>query len=211
MSPEAKAADHVYRQLKSEVMAGDHVPSAILNVQQIATEIGVSISPVRDAIERLVGERLLAPRAGGGFQVPAIHEAPLRDLYLWHGHLARWAVTSGQDIKLPDALLAAARRNDWGDNEAIVEATIIVFLAIGSATGNAEHVHALQSASDRLHAVRLHEDRVVKDQRSELSRLIGLTVPGRESQLREAISGYHRRRIRVIPSLVSSISAEKSP
>jgi len=37
-------------------------------VHQLAVAIGVSISPVRDAIERLVGERLIAPRGGGGFK-----------------------------------------------------------------------------------------------------------------------------------------------
>jgi DNA-binding GntR family transcriptional regulator len=209
VSPEAKAADHVYRQLKNDVIAGEYPPSTILNVHQIAAEIGVSISPVRDAIERLVGERLLASRAGGGFQVPIIDELALQDLYLWHGHLARWAVVTGKAIKLPDAVRIAGAQSDWDDDEAIVDATGAVFLAIGTASGSAEHVRALQSASDRLHALRVHEGSVIKDRERELSRLIQLTEPNRESQLRDAVSVYHRRRIRAVPAILKILSSQR--
>jgi DNA-binding GntR family transcriptional regulator len=202
MSPEAKAADHVYRQLKADVMTSHYPPSSILNAHQIATEIGVSVTPVRDAMERLVGERLVAPRAGGGFHVPRMEVAALRDLYLWHGHLARWAVTHGTITSLPDELAVENLEARWSDNEALVEDTLALFLAIGTASENAEHSHALRSAGERLHATRLSEWRMIRDQKAELLRLVGLMKPGNESTLRDAVSAYHRRRIRIVPSLI---------
>src|SRR3546814_1586165 len=40
----------------------------------------------------LVGERLLALHAGGGYEIPDIGVVELRDLYFWHGQLVRSAL-----------------------------------------------------------------------------------------------------------------------
>jgi DNA-binding transcriptional MocR family regulator len=209
MAPEAKAADHVYRQLKHDVMHGRFPPTAILNVRQIATEIGVSISPVRDAMERLAGERLVIVRAGGGFQAPATDEVTLRDLYHWHGHLARWATLGSQGIPLPCSLSSGNVEDRWRSDEAIVEATFAFFLAVASAAGSAEHSQALRSAGERLFAFRLWEGQLIQNRSDELLRLIELAAPGRTLKLRNAISTYHRRRIRVAPALVALLSGPR--
>lgn len=201
MSPEPIAADHVYRLLKSDIMDGHYAPSSPLNVHQIAVEIGVSISPVRDAMERLVGERLLAARGGGGFQMPAVTEVGLRDLYLWHSHLARGAVRTGANITLCYELLQKREEDRLDGNWEIVSATTAFFGALAALVGNEEYRVALQTAGERLHAARLREDRFIRDRDKELRRLLALTLPGSESMLREALGNYHRRRIRHLGAL----------
>ena len=205
MSPEAIATDHVYRRLKTDIMAGHHAPASTLNVHQIALAIGVSISPVRDAMERLVGERLLAARTGGGFQMPDVTEGSLRSLYLWHGHLARGIVRAGVTPDLPGHILNRLAQDGWHDDESIASATAAFFQVLGGLADNEEHRVALRAAGERLHAARLREGRFLRDRDHELKRLVMLSVPGSEPLLRGALGSYHRRRIRYVAGLCEAL------
>lgn len=204
MSPDPVSADYVYRRLKNELTSGRYAPGSALNVHQIAVEIGVSISPVRDSMERLVGERLLITRTGGGFQTPAVTEASLRDLYLWHSYLTRGAVRSMPALAHPDELTGELDDIEPDDNAAIAAATARFFLQLGATTAGAEHLAAIRSAGERLTIQRLAE-RQLRDRKPELDRLIILSVSGSKAALKEAISVYHRRRLRHLPQLVHEL------
>ncbi len=204
MSPEAAAADQVYRQIKSDIMAGRHAPTSVLNVHMIATEIGVSISPIRDAMERLVGERMLTVRPGGGFQMPSMTTEIARDLYMWHAYLVRGAVRSGV---APEPFQDLQRRvNSIGaeDGEALAAATAELFELIGEMAGNVEHLLAIRVAGERLHALRLQEA-AIKDRKAELSRLATVTVSGAASAIRDGIAAYHRRRLHHLGAMVDAL------
>ena len=56
MSPEPVLAERAYLLLKADIMAGRFAPGSILNERQLAAEYGVSVSPLRDAAQRLAGE-----------------------------------------------------------------------------------------------------------------------------------------------------------
>src|SRR3546814_7069587 len=45
-----------------------------LEAARLATELGVSMTPVRDSLNRLAGERLVHSSPGEGFQVPLLSE-----------------------------------------------------------------------------------------------------------------------------------------
>ena len=204
MSPEPVAADNVYRRLKAEIMSGRYGPGSTPNVHQIALEIGVSISPVRDAVERLVGERLLITRSGGGFQMPPVTEQSLHDLYLWHSYLARGAVRATPAVANADELARELAALDADDNGAIVRATARLFTAFGATSGNSEHVDAIRSAGERLAVYRLAERRL-RDRISELEHLLTLSVSGSKIALKEAISVYHRRRFRHLSEIAQAL------
>jgi DNA-binding transcriptional MocR family regulator len=204
MSPDAASADHVYRRVKSEIMSGRYAPGSDPNVHQIALEIGISISPVRDAMERLVGERLLVTRSGGGFQTPAVSEALLRDLYLWHSYLTRGAIRTMPAVAHPDELTRELEGIEPSDNGAIVAATARLFLEFGVTSGNGEHLAAIRSAGERLAFQRLAE-RQLRDRKRELERLLKLAISGSKAALKEGISVYHRRRLRHVPQIVDAL------
>ena len=70
------------------------------------------------------------------FQVPAVTQAGLRDLYLWHNELARRAVRAGAKIDLPDELVKRiAQREEVRD---IPSATAAFFGAIAATVEMAE-------------------------------------------------------------------------
>lgn len=204
MSPDAVAAELVYRQLKEEVLAGNYPPTAVLNVHMIATGIGVSISPVRDAMARLVGERILAVRPGGGFQMPQMSEDAARDLYAWHGWLVRGAVRDRRRITCGDELVRTVERMDAADSEALVSASADLFYRIAEMADSVEHLLAVRFANERLHPLRVAE-KCLKDRKAELRRLVSAAVAGQAAPLRNALILYHRRRHRNISVLVSAL------
>ena len=78
MAPEAVTADRVHVGLRHDIVGGRYTPGAILIVHTLANEYGTSIAPVRDALHRLMGEGLVEPQHGGGFQLPRLTEEGLR-------------------------------------------------------------------------------------------------------------------------------------
>ena len=209
MSPEPVTAERVYRRLKADVTGGRHRPRARLVERALADEYGVSISPIRDSAERLVGERLLEAQPGGGFMIPDVTEQGLRDLYFWHGQLVRNALHPGpagnrpdQEGKLPEP--------DLSSRETIAQSTARLFAFLSTWSSNTEHVRAVVAAGERIHAVRMIESDTLSGVREELEAVQALTHGGSRSELIEAIWAYHRRRVRRVMDLVSAVGGTLS-
>lgn len=195
MSPDAITAERAYAALKHEVMSGRFAPAMPLNVHSLADEVGTSITPVRDALQRLVGERLVDLQQGGGFILPPLTEEGLRDLYLWQDQTARAALRANSPRNGQRDLLPMIDALNTDDAAGIAAITAEFFDRIGERTDNIEHRRAIRSAGERLHAVRVHEF-AIRDRLSELRALWLAAASGPEKRLREAISAYHGRRIR---------------
>ncbi|WP_454882996.1 GntR family transcriptional regulator [Sphingomonas oryzagri] len=201
MSPEAVTAERIYLDLKAEILRGRYLPGIALNVRAIAGEHAMSISPVRDGLQRMLGERLLVARTGGGFECPRLSEEAARDLYHWHEQLVRWAIGGRCRRSATVDLLDEITRIDPDDTVGIASATAELFYRIGEASGSIEHMLAIRSAGERLHILRLHE-RALDNRKVELKRLAALAKGGQVVPLRRAISGYHQRRIRYLGKIV---------
>jgi len=201
VSPEAVTAERIYLDFKEEMLRGRYLPGIALNVQAIADEHGMSISPVRDGLQRMIGERLIAARAGGGFECPGLSEDAARDLYLWHEKLVRWAIGGRRGAVGHIDLLGEIMRLDPDDQVAIASVTAELFYRIGEASGSIEHMLAVRSAGERLHILRLHET-PLENRKGELKRLAVLAKNGQFAPLRRVISIYHRRRIRFLHQIV---------
>jgi DNA-binding GntR family transcriptional regulator len=93
-------ASRIADQLREAVMAGDLPQGSQVGEVQLATQLGVSRGPVREAMQRLVQEGLLRSIPHRGIFVAELTEADVRDIYD-----ARQAVESA-------ALLAIMRRPD---------------------------------------------------------------------------------------------------
>lgn len=89
-------------------------PGQRLLLRDIAAELGISLTPVRDAVNRLVAEHVLergSPGQGGGAVVPRITEAQFRELVLIQGNLEGRAtfhaaeMAAAEDVKALEELL----------------------------------------------------------------------------------------------------------
>ena len=76
-----RASERAYRQLRGEILDGLLAPgSGLLEVEQSA-RIGVSRTPLRAAIARLIADGLVAGRPGRGFMVTEMSVDSIGELY----------------------------------------------------------------------------------------------------------------------------------
>jgi DNA-binding GntR family transcriptional regulator len=94
---EANLNERVYDELRTRLLTRQHAPGSKLSLHTLASELGVSRSPVHHALTRLVSEGLLSVRPRRGYYVPPV--------------TAR-AVAEGYDVRLALELLAAERAVD---------------------------------------------------------------------------------------------------
>ena len=73
-----RASDRAYRALREEIVEGDLPPGAVLGEVEQSARLGLSRTPLREALSRLVADGLAAPATGRGVVVTAVSldEAP---------------------------------------------------------------------------------------------------------------------------------------
>lgn len=186
MSP-LQAMERSYATLKQMLREGRYPPGARLEANRLAEELGVSMTPVRDVLHRLVGENLVESSAGEGFHVPRLSEAALRDLYEWHSALVLMAVRTARKPLVADE----------PDVETIAARTALLFERIGGMAPNREIRLAISSVGDRLHPFRMIESEVLEPMIGELDELAVV-----DSALPQAIRRYHLRRMKAVTELI---------
>ncbi|MDO6415430.1 GntR family transcriptional regulator [Sphingomonas sp. BIUV-7] len=203
MSPEPVAGERVYRRLRDLLMGGAYHPGDLLPLQRLADELGTSVSPVRDAVHRLVGERVLLAGQGGGFNVPILSADDVWHLYTWHAELLRLALRDPLPPATQASISTTIGQSDHAD--ALAHSSANLFGAFATASGNAEIIHAIANASLRLHAARLCEPKFIKGIRQELESIAHIAKTGPAGTVRRAVSEYHRRRLRRSARIANAI------
>jgi DNA-binding transcriptional MocR family regulator len=199
MSPGA-TMELVYSELKAKIMRGDFAPGERLEPAQLAKQLGVSPTPVRDALYRLSGERLIEAWRHEGFRQPILAEADLHDLYAWAASLLALAL----DGQPPDPQIPQRSFSDSGA-QAYSERVAALFRAIAWTSTNRELRFAIVSLIERCHVFRLAEARV--DQRCDPA-IVAMDDDfrfGRWSALRSKITRFHRRRIVLAGRVVAEL------
>lgn len=72
--------EQIERTLSSRIVAGEFAPGTVLTVPTLATEFGVSATPVREAMLNLARRGFLSPIRNRGFRVTEVSEDELREL-----------------------------------------------------------------------------------------------------------------------------------
>lgn len=203
MSPEAVTFERIFLRLKRAIVQGQFRPGDIMVTVQVAREFGASITPVRDAMQRLAAERLVRALPAGGFQVAILSQDALGNLYRWHGEILLLAAKNDAGvIQLGDLPF------DWdqiaeNDSETIVSLTATIFEWVGMKSGNTEHLIAIKSAGERLFETRLRETMLV----NRVAEIRALWSAVRRSDVVEFVrllKKYHGRRMRVVADLASN-------
>jgi len=74
------AHDRVYRTLRARVMHGEMVPGQALTLRGIGKDFGVSMTPAREAVQRLVAEGALTMSASGRVATPELSNDRIEEL-----------------------------------------------------------------------------------------------------------------------------------
>lgn len=80
-------SEQVYVTIRASLMDGRYTPGERLTIASLAAQLGVSITPVREAIFRLVSERALEMRAATSIRVRRLTAAELREIQIIRHHL----------------------------------------------------------------------------------------------------------------------------
>lgn len=73
--------DHIYTTLRRAILSGSMSPGTTLVQEQLADQMGVSRTPIRDALDRLVSEGLLTRVTGGRIYVTELSLQELQEKY----------------------------------------------------------------------------------------------------------------------------------
>src|SRR5919109_3056057 len=74
-------AEQTYDMLKGDLLSGAFAPGSALLTRELLARYGCGISPLREAIARLVGEGLLAASGHRGVRVPLPSLGDLNETY----------------------------------------------------------------------------------------------------------------------------------
>ncbi|WP_420143973.1 GntR family transcriptional regulator [Sphingobium sp.] len=189
MSP-AQILERSYDTLKRRLIAGDFDAGQRLEAARLSEQMHVSITPVRDVLNRLTGEGLVEAIAGGGFYVPILDEGRLRDLLDWNSFLSIQAVRMKR--------VAKPQIRVTGGNDAARAAHF--FSAIAGSTGNRELVSTVSRTNDRLYAMRLLDTQVLTGVGLEFEAMEQAMAEDSLAVLVKLVRAYHRRRVARLPT-----------
>jgi len=112
-APAKSLTEKVYGCLRADILAGRFPPEQRLRPSELAAVHGVSLNVVREALNRLAGERLVKASAQHGFAVAAVSATDLAELTdlraLVEGEALRRSIARG-DLAWETELVAAHHR-----------------------------------------------------------------------------------------------------
>jgi DNA-binding GntR family transcriptional regulator len=76
----ATLRDHATRELRRALMEGQFEPGQRISIRGLAEKLGVSMTPVREAVARLVAERAIEAEPNRWMRIPLLTAAELREL-----------------------------------------------------------------------------------------------------------------------------------
>jgi len=153
--------DQVYQTLRANVRNGKILPGQTLQEVQLAAQLGVSRTPVREALTRLASDGLVTSD-GRSFVVPSLSLADVDDIYevrllIEPEALRRVAAQTGNAVvraPIMAALEASSAAHKAGNNEDFMAANALFRQSWLSLVPNPRLVHAVELYADHVQHLR---------------------------------------------------------
>ncbi len=204
--------DAVYNRIRDAIISGELEPGTPLRVPAIAQELGVSRSPVREAIIRLTGERLAHSEPRLGAVVTEIKRQDLVCLYeireVLEGLAARLAATSKESVPieyLEDLLHKDDNAVTHGNIDEHIELDLSFHRLVRRIAGNAELTRLLDQIESQVRIAMLtvtvtSGPHLAVDEHKLIYKAIQSRDPdGAEKCMRAHISRLHETLLHQIP------------
>lgn len=223
--PRRRASDSVYDILRNAILTQTFAPGERLNVHELAEKLDVSLTPVKEAVNRLAAEDLveIRPRAGTfvsaispddvaeTFQIRAALEALAAALALDHitdRDIARLRQIVGAMAAPPDDDAARARHESLNAefHDAIV-----------SLSGNRRLMQMLRSLNAHIQIARIHRGRDewrmrVDAEQAEHETILEALTRKDERALAEAVRNHiHRAADSLVRDLAHQLARRQAP
>lgn len=152
----------------------------------VAEELGLSPTPVREALARLAGEGIIEHRPGRGYFAPSPSSSDIIELYDLHRRLTLWA------------LIGSGSHDIWPVVEktgAPQERVERLFAQLVEVSGHGALIRAHRRTAAQLRPIRAVEDRVAPLSHEVVDHMEGLLAQVRLDLLASEIETYHNERI----------------
>jgi DNA-binding GntR family transcriptional regulator len=165
--------DMAYWQVRQDILDGTLAPGSSLDQETLATRLGLSTTPVREALRRLESERLVVGRAHRDTFVAELSQEVLADTYAVRLHLDPLAVSLAAKFAKPSDLEAIgelARMKPSDDPAEQLQHNRALHRTIYCACGNdvlIEILDLLWDRSDRYRLIVIKEEPDVEKLRHE--------------------------------------------
>jgi DNA-binding GntR family transcriptional regulator len=177
-------AERVHRELRAELLAGEHPYGDRLVEEQLALRFATSRTPVREALRRLEGDGHVIRDQSGGMRPNPPRVSAMRELYDVRLVLEDLAVRTADPDRLIDL------RAEWEELQAdhedgpdFVYADEAFHEGIARASGNRATERYIHDVNERIRVIRVHDfttpDRIV-------------TTIGEHLEILDAIAGGRR-------------------
>ncbi|MBT2552122.1 GntR family transcriptional regulator [Arthrobacter sp. ISL-5] len=160
------AVSDVYSSMRAAILEGEIAPGTRINIDAVARSLGVSQTPVREALQRLEGDNLVVYSPGRGYSTtPLLGLAELRSLFEFRLLVEPWAARSAAVDRLANPAAALGKelagfretmassgdlRQDLVAHDTRFHDTIL------AASGNPVVRHAFAQTHCHLHTFRLY-------------------------------------------------------
>ncbi|WP_439569676.1 GntR family transcriptional regulator [Sphingopyxis sp.] len=183
MSP-AHVVEPTYEAIKRRLMTGGWIAGSRLESAKIADQLGVSVTPVRDSLYRLTGERMVDFMHGEGFHAHRLTETEYRDMLELHLILLLAALATTPR----GSMVSGTPPNDYPDRVGGL------FLELAVRSANGELIASITALGDRLHLARHLDEQIVGETGAEFSALAATLASGAAHETRNLLLRYHERR-----------------
>ena len=155
--------DYAYDRMKHAIISGVFPPEKLLVERELCEMLGVSRTPVREALRRLSSEGLVESHPGRGMFVTRLNAADARQIYELKEALERMAVrlcilrmTGGELEELGGCLTAHEQAYARGDNELVADMDLqfhILLVEFARSAKIEEHAKAILVQEEQIEAL----------------------------------------------------------
>ncbi|MDQ3640285.1 MAG: GntR family transcriptional regulator [Actinomycetota bacterium] len=156
-------ADQAHEELRSQLLAGEFAVGEPLAEEATATMLGMSRTPIREALRRLAAEELLVAGPNGGYRPNPPDMSRMRQLYEVRIRLEQLSVELATTAEADRTALERLRdrwkslRHEREDGASFVHEDESFHVQICIAGGNQVLVSMLRQVNDRIRILRVHD------------------------------------------------------
>lgn len=199
LKPTANLRDRVLERVRSDIVSGRSGPGTMYSVPSLASELGVSTTPVREALLELANRGMIVPMRNRGFKVRSSSLDDLQNLFEMRELLERFAVVNvakrrlkdPEELKkLADAIAAAVKARDV---RGYVESDRAFHQAFVSCAGNPRLTKMIMDLRDDMRLYGIDSADGEERQRKSVNEhyeLINLAVNGETKTISQLITSH---------------------
>jgi DNA-binding GntR family transcriptional regulator len=193
----------VYTALREKILNRELVPSTVLTIRQVAAALGVSPTPVRDALRRLQADGLMRERGRLGAEVVGLSSQDIIDLFGARDALETYAARIAAMEHAPDFLARMGalvqefpktfEGNHYTDYERFALLDVEFHVLIIGATQNARLMGMYRTLSVHIHLARIYQREVEQRAQANHSEHVAIyegLIAGNPAATAEAVTAH---------------------